>query len=278
MRPISPITVCFSTKHVVRFDDGCHSAVVPLLPDVLPAGPIELRRWRPTFVDAYLPAIALSLAELQQWMDWAQVMPTVEELRSVLETGEAAFDADQEWDDTVYEPATDALVGGAGLHRGGEPVALNIGYWTRSDRTGRGYATAVAKTLTEVAFALIPGIQRVEVHMDKANVASAAVPRKLGYRLDHEEVRQVEAPGHTGHGFVWVLDRPSAPAFPEGARYHPDPDGRRSRLPEPSHSEGDGPTADLTHPLSLGAWAQVVIATSPDLEVSDGNPRTEAPL
>ena len=205
--------MCFGIKQMVRFDHGCHSAGVALLPDVLPAGPIELRRWRPTFVDAYIPAIALSFAQLQRWMDWAQVMPTVEDLRSVLETGEAAFDADQEWDYTLYEPVTDTLVGGAGLHRGVEPGALNIGYWTRSDRTGRGYATAAAKTLTEVAFTLIPGIQRIEIHMDKANVASTAVPRKLGYRLDHEEVRQVEAPGHTGRGFVWVLDRPSAPGI-----------------------------------------------------------------
>ncbi len=195
---------------MVRFDQGCHSAGVALLPDVLPAGPVELRRWRPAFVDAYIPAIALSFAELQRWMPWARVMPTPEDLHPVLAAGEAAFDADQEWDYTVYELATDTLVGGAGLYRGVEPVALNIGYWTRSDRTGRGYAAAAAKTLTEVAFTLIPGIQRVEIHMDKANVASAAVPRTLGYRLDHEEVRQIEAPGHTGHGFVWVLDRPSA--------------------------------------------------------------------
>ena len=141
------------------------------------------------------------------------MMPTVEDLRSVLETGEAAFDTDQGWDYTVYERVTDTLVGGAGLHRGVDPFALNIGYWTRSDRTGRGYATAAARALTEVAFTLIPGVQRVEIHMDKANVVSAAVPRKLGYQLDHEEVRRVEAPGHTGHGFVWVLDRLSQPGI-----------------------------------------------------------------
>lgn len=147
-------------------------------------------------------------------MPWAQAMPTPEELLAVLVAGEAAFDADQEWDYTVYELVSDALVGGAGMRRRAGPNILEIGYWISSDRTGRGYATAATKTLTEVAFTLIPGIQRIEIHMDKANVASAAVPRKLGFRLDHEEVRQVEALGHTGHGFVWVLDRPSPPGIP----------------------------------------------------------------
>ena len=99
------------------------------------------------------------------------------------------------------------LLGGAGLHRRAGPKVGDIGYWTRSDRVGRGYATAAAKALTDVAFDLVPDIERVEIHMDRANEASAAVPRKLGFRLHHEEVRVIEAPGHTGIGLVWVLDR-----------------------------------------------------------------------
>ncbi|HLN41983.1 MAG TPA: GNAT family N-acetyltransferase [Acidimicrobiales bacterium] len=178
-----------------------------LLPDVLPAGPIELRRWRRGSVEAMAPAIAVSFSELRRWMPWAREVPTPAELRSVLEAGEAAFEADQEWDYTVNEPASDSLVGGAGLHRRGGPDIVDIGYWIRSDRTGMGYATAAAKALTDAAFTLVPGVERVEIHMDRANEASAAVPRKLGYRLDHEEVRPIEAPGHTGVGSVWVLDR-----------------------------------------------------------------------
>ncbi|HVA07447.1 MAG TPA: GNAT family N-acetyltransferase [Acidimicrobiales bacterium] len=185
-----------------------------LLPDVLPAGPVELRRWRPGLVDALVPAIADSFEELERWMDWAQAMPTPEELLAVLVAGEAAFDADQEWDYTVYELVSESLVGGAGLHRRGGPNVLEIGYWISSQRTGLGYATAAAKTLSEAAFTLVPDVERIEIHMDRANKASAAIPRKLGYRLDHEEIRQIEASGHTGIGFVWVLDRPAQPIGP----------------------------------------------------------------
>jgi ribosomal-protein-serine acetyltransferase len=181
---------------------------VALLPDVLPAGPVELRRWRRASADALAPAIADSFPALQRWMSWAQAMPTAEELRAVLGAGEAAFDADQEWNYTVYELATDTLVGGAGIGRRGGLDVLEIGYWISSDRTGRGYATAAAKALTEAAFARVPDVARIEIHMDRANETSAAIPPKLGYRLDHEEVRPIEATGHTGIGFVWVLDRP----------------------------------------------------------------------
>ncbi len=144
-------------------------------------------------------------------MTWAQTMPTPEALLAVLEAGEVAFDSDQEWDYTVHELENESLVGGAGLHRGAGPDVLDIGYWIRSDRTGRGYATAAAKALTVSAFTLVPGVERVEIHMDLANEASADVPRKLGYRLDRQEVRPIEAPGHTGTGLVWVVDGSALP-------------------------------------------------------------------
>lgn len=156
-----------------------------------------------------MDAISASYPELQRWMAWAQTMPTIEEQRAVLEEGEAAFDADQEWVYMLYELGSGDLVGGAGLHRRGAPGVTEIGYWVRSDRTGRGYATATAQALTQAAFTWLRDIERVEIHMDKANAASAAVPRKLGYRLDREEQRDILALGHTGAGLVWVLERPT---------------------------------------------------------------------
>ena len=48
---------------------------------------------------------------------------------------------------------------------------------------------------------------RVEIHMDAANVASARVPAKLGYTLLGEEAREILAPGHTGRGLAWAVSR-----------------------------------------------------------------------
>ena len=86
------------------------------------------------------------------------------------------------------------------------PGAIEIGYWVRSDRTSRGYATAAARALTEAAFAHLP-VDQVEIRMDRANRASAAVPLKLGYRLFGHEEREVLTPGHTGRGLIWVRRR-----------------------------------------------------------------------
>jgi hypothetical protein len=60
------------------------------------------------------------------------------------------------------------------------------------------------RAMTRVALAL-PGAHRAEIHCDQANAASAAIARKLGYRLDRVERCQPGAPGESGRLMVWVM-------------------------------------------------------------------------
>ena len=180
-----------------------------LLPDVLPAGDIELRRWSPAYLDELMTVIATSFSELQLWMPWAQTMPTAEEELGVLRAGEAAFEANRDWQYMLFEGHSGELVGGAGLHNRIGTGGLEIGYWVHSDRTGRGYATSAAHALVDAAFTYLADVERIEIHMDIANLASIAIPRKLGFQLLREEDREILAKGHTGRGLVWVLDRPT---------------------------------------------------------------------
>ncbi len=177
------------------------------LPEVLPAGAVELRRWRVSHLDWVLSAVSSSLPELQRWLPWARAMPTADEELVVLEEGEADFDADRQWAYLLFEVGSDEMVGGAGLHRRDGPGTVEIGYWVRTDRTGRGYATAAADALTEAAFAHLADVHQVEIRMDEANLASAAIPPKLGYEPIGHRGRAVVVPAHTGRGLVWVRRR-----------------------------------------------------------------------
>jgi RimJ/RimL family protein N-acetyltransferase len=98
------------------------------------------------------------------------------------------------------------LVGEIGLHRRSGDGSIEIGYWIAGAHSRRGFGTSAAGAVTGVALAL-PGVRRVEIHCDVANTASAAIPRKLGYRLDRVEVRQPEAPGESGQLMIWVQER-----------------------------------------------------------------------
>ena len=107
---------------------------------------------------------------------------------------------------------SEQVIGCFGLHRRLGPGAVEIGYWVHVDFTRRGYATACARALTHAGLAL-PGVVRVEIHTDEANTISAAVPRRLGYRLDRVDERPPDAPAESGRLQIWVME-PPRPAGP----------------------------------------------------------------
>ena len=184
-----------------------HHVGVARLPPLLAAGPIELRRWRPGDIDNLLVAVASSLTELSVWMPWAQELPSREAELNVLLAFDESFEAGSDFGDGMDEPPSGSVVGGCGLHLRHGPNIAEVGYWVRTDRHRRGYATAAARALTDAAFSYLPGVDRVDIAMDVANVASARVARKLGFSLSAPESRAINAPGHTGRGLRWVLQR-----------------------------------------------------------------------
>ena len=67
---------------------------------------------------------------------------------------------------------------------------------------GRGVATRSSRVLARAALALV-GIDAVEIHHDKANVASARVPAKLGFTFLGEVADERTAPAELGIDCGW---------------------------------------------------------------------------
>ena len=165
---------------------------------------VVLRRPGAADGDVLAAAIAASLEHLRPWMAWADDEATSPQRRATyLEQVDKGWEGGSDFAFLVMDPAERAVLGGCGLHRRIGPRAIEIGYWVHVDHGGRGVATALARALTEAALAL-PDVDRVEIHCDEANVRSAAVPRRLGYRLDRIEDDAVTAPAETGRSMIWV--------------------------------------------------------------------------
>ena len=157
-------------------------------------------------------AVGESLEHLRPWMPWVAQEPVpLAERRQRIATWE------QDWragGDLVMGVFVDgAAAGGCGLHHRIGPEGLEIGYWIHPSFLRQGIATAAARLLTNAAFHQ-PEITRVEIHHDKANVASAGVPRKLGFRLMREVPDEPEAPGEVGVSCEWKITRAEWAPFP----------------------------------------------------------------
>jgi RimJ/RimL family protein N-acetyltransferase len=173
-----------------------------------PADDLVVRRWHNDDVPGLHVAVLESVEELRPWMPWAAKEPLLLAERIELVAGWGPrWDAG---DRMCGMFVGDEVVGGCGLHQRIGPGGREIGYWVRTGRTGRGYATAAARLLTDMAFAL-PGVTHVEIHHDVANVASGRIPAKLGFTRVRDEPRPREAPGETGTQSVWRIERSAWP-------------------------------------------------------------------
>ena len=73
---------------------------------------------------------------------------------------------------------------------------FEIGYWCRSDLTGRGLVTEATWALARHAFESL-GARRVELKMDDRNRRSWAVAERLGFRLEATLRHDVRVPDGT---------------------------------------------------------------------------------
>jgi len=175
------------------------------MPERLDAGPVVLRRGRRTDATALAEAVGQSLDHLSPWLSWATPpAATVAVQRARIRDARRAWRAGNDYAYLVFLPAGDRPIGGIGLHRRIGPGALEIGYWIHVDHAGQGKTTAAVRALTEAALRLAD-VSRLEIHCDVANDASAAVPAKVGYRLDRIDPHPPLAPSETGHRQIWVF-------------------------------------------------------------------------
>jgi ribosomal-protein-serine acetyltransferase len=175
------------------------------LPEYAEGYGVVLRRWRAADVELLHQTVAESIDHLRPWMDWTIQEPlTLEKRREMLERWERRWA--RGGDVTLAIMVDDRLAGSTGLHRRRGPTALEIGYWVHPAFLRQRVATRAARLLTDIAFT-IPGIEGVEIHHDKANRASAGVPRRLGYTFMGEKRDERSAPAELGIDCTWRITR-----------------------------------------------------------------------
>lgn len=150
--------------------------------------------------DVVVGAVHSSLAELTPWMPWAS---------AAYDTNDAlAWIRGDLGDAHRFVMMVDGeMVGSCGLNKVDVlNGAANLGYWVRSDRAGRGHATAATKLVARFGLEQA-GYHRLEVVMSTRNEASRRVAERAG--ATHEGILRsalaLQGERHDAH--VWSFVR-----------------------------------------------------------------------
>jgi ribosomal-protein-serine acetyltransferase len=126
-------------------------------------------------------ATEVSMPELRPWMPWADTSG-LDETKSFAAKAESQWGSEIGFHFTILED--EAVIGGVSIEvRGPVERIGELGYWVRSDRCGRGFATEAAGSLVDFAFREL-GLHRLELRAGVGNRASQRVAEKLGFQRE----------------------------------------------------------------------------------------------
>lgn len=164
-------------------------------PGVLKTARLRLDPIAPHVTEELWAATRTSLPELRAWMWWAD-QATQDSTREFAEETERLREEGMSYQFVIRDDAGVVGAGGVEIH-GAEQRLGEVGYWIRTDRTGRGYATEAVIAVVDFAFSEL-GLYRLELRAGVENGASQRVAEKAGFRREGR-LRQGCAHGRTGY-------------------------------------------------------------------------------
>lgn len=176
---------------------------------------LVVRCYQPSDARLLAESVTESVEHLKPWMPWAHNEPEpFEEKEKRMLQFRGKFDLYEDYVYGIFNPEETKLIGGTGLHTRLGDKEIEIGYWIHKDYANKGLVTESTSALIQVAFEIIH-LHRVEIHCDVRNLASASIPRKLGFT--HEGTLRQKTPflDHWNDSMVWGLlesEYPNSPA------------------------------------------------------------------
>lgn len=152
----------------------------------LSSGNVLLRRYRINDIQNVYEAVRESISELSPWFAWCDENYTMEDAERFIKDQELWWGEGKVHNFGITDQETGTYCGGCLLNNInlGDRLA-NMAYWVRSDLTGKGIATIAAKLVAHYGFDKL-GLNRVEIVVAQANLASIRVAEKTGAKREGE--------------------------------------------------------------------------------------------
>lgn len=166
-------------------------------------GNIALRQFTLEDVPALFNAIRESMTQLSAWMMWAHPQYSIEDTQAfVLKCG-PGWEKGEQYSFAIVDAHDGQFLGSVGLSAVNRAHGFaNLGYWIRTRKTRHGVATSATRMAARFSFETL-GLNRVELLVPTANVASQRVAEKAGAKREGLLRKRLQLNGIAHDAFVY---------------------------------------------------------------------------
>ncbi|MFP3913993.1 MAG: GNAT family N-acetyltransferase [Actinomycetota bacterium] len=151
-------------------------------PEQIETDRLILRRFHRRDIGALEEAVRSSLADLNEWLPWAHMDYTRDDAVAFVRDSVQAWREEKAFDYSIrFQEEPDRHLGNISIWQTSRTGRIGeIGYWIRTDLTGRGYATEATRALMRVGFENL-GLHKITLRIAVGNRGSERVAEKLGF-------------------------------------------------------------------------------------------------
>ncbi|HSK72725.1 MAG TPA: GNAT family protein [Pyrinomonadaceae bacterium] len=142
---------------------------------------IFLHRYEIDFTEKLFEAAMESRGgEFTRWMPWCHENYSIEDSRSFVKLVVDEWEKEMRFGFAIFDTISGEFLGGIGLNQYNDTHKfINLGYWIRTSRQNRGFASEATRLLARAGFEDLP-INRIEILAAIENTASHRVAEKAG--------------------------------------------------------------------------------------------------
>lgn len=157
------------------------------IPTTFETSRLVLQSFRPEHATELHEALVESVVDLRKYLwflPWVAEEQTLESAQVRCRKAQANFLLRDDLPYLAFEKSTGNLVASIGLHRTDWTLPkTEVGYWSRSSKTGNGYASEMASEISLFALVVL-GAKRIELITDEQNIGSRTVAERCGFQLE----------------------------------------------------------------------------------------------
>ena len=166
---------------------------------------IEIRAPEEAEAPLLCSAVRDSQADIGRWESWCTSAYSVADSLRFLRDSEQKRSRGSEYNFNLFDLETGEIAGAISLNRiSYEYHMANVGYWIRSDRTGRGLAPLAVRAASQFAFERL-ALTRLEIVAMERNHRSCRVAEKVGATAEGLHRNRLYFHGKPCHAWVYSL-------------------------------------------------------------------------